>query len=351
MPIHSQHTPLYFFRTLRIPVLLLILAVVIGIAGFMLMEGYTLNEAFYMTIITLSTVGFQEVHPLSDGGRIFAALLIIGNIGIFAYSLSAITRFVVEGKFISYLQRRKMGKKVSQMKNHVIICGFGRYGQEISLQFQKHRIPFVIVEIDPENLEEVKQAGEATYIEGDASNDEILLEAGIEKARVLITTLPEVAENVYVILTARQLNPSLRIISRAFDSRSEHKLLRAGANHVITPEQIGGFYMASLVTKPDAVEFFTILTEGADRGISFEEVVFNDIPEAYQNKSIKELNIRKLTGANIVGLKTPGGDYIVNPSPNTKLEIGIGIIVLGTHSQVEQFKSLMSTFNPLAQET
>lgn len=309
----------------------------------MIVEGYGLNEAFYMTIITLSTVGFQEVRPLSDAGRIFAAFLIIGNIGIFAYSLSAVTRFMVEGKFIVYLQRKKMHGRIAKMKDHVIVCGFGRYGHEIANHFKDHRIPFVVVENNPLNLKEIEKSDSDYFVEGDASNDDTLLVAGIENARVLLTTLPDVAENVYVILTARQLNPDIRIISRAFDSRSEKKLLKAGANHVITPEQIGGFYMATLVTKPDAVEFFTILTEGADRGISFEEVVFKDLPEEYINKSIEELNIRKLTGANIVGLKTPDGEYLVNPSPEIKLEPGIGIIVLGTHYQVEKFKSLMST--------
>lgn len=295
-----------------------------------------------MTIITLSTVGFTEVRPLSDPGRIFASFLIIGNIGIFAYAVTNISRFLVEGGLKRLFQFRAMEKQIARLKDHVIICGYGRYGQEIAEHFNRHNVPFVVIDSRQETIDELSTTENIPYLHGDATNDETLEDAGIERASALIAALPEDTDNVYVVLTARQLKPNLKIISRATYVKAERKLKRAGADHVILPNQIGGFYMATLVTKPDAVEFFTILTEKGDELVSFEEVIFDNLPEGKTQQTIKELNIRKNSGANVVGLKTPDGQYIVNPSPDTAIEINMGIIVLGTKEQIENFKSYMT---------
>lgn len=331
-----------FFRGLRLSAILLAMAIVTGVIGFSTIENYTLTEAFYMTIITLSTVGFTEVRPLSDMGRIFASLLIIGNIGIFAYAVTNISRFLVEGGLKKLFQYRAMEKKIAQLKDHVIICGYGRYGQEIAEHFNRHKVPFVVIDNRQETIDDLHQRENTPYLQGDATNDETLEEAGIERASALIAALPEDTDNVYVVLTARQLKSNLKIISRATYQKAERKLKRAGADHVILPNQIGGFYMATLVTKPDAVEFFTILTEKGDELVSFEEVIFDSLPEGKTKQTIKELNIRKNTGANVVGLKTPDGQYIVNPSADTVIEINMGIIVLGTEEQIASFKDYMT---------
>lgn len=295
-----------------------------------------------MTIITLSTVGFTEVRPLSDAGRIFASFLIIGNIGVFAYAITNISRFLVEGGLKKLYQYSAMEKKINGLQQHVIICGYGRYGHEIADHFQRHKVPFVVIDSSQATADELDGKENLLYLLGDATNDDVLEAAGIERASALIAALPEDTDNVYVVLTARQLNPSLKIISRATYQKAEHKLKRAGADHVILPNQIGGFYMATLVTKPDAVEFFTILTENGDELVSFEEVIFHALPEGKTQQTIKELNIRQQSGANVVGLKTPEGKYIVNPSPDTVIAINMGIIVLGTKEQIQAFKAYMT---------
>ncbi|MBT8194864.1 MAG: potassium channel protein [Bacteroidia bacterium] len=331
-----------YLQQLFIALLLLVLVTVIGTVGYIMIEGYSIIEAIYMTIITLSTVGFTEVRPLSDAGRLFTSILIIFNIAVFAYSVSILSRFIIEGDFRKILIERTMKKKIDQLENHVIICGYGRYGMEISKRFLKFGNSFVVIENAPQKIEELREDADIMHIEGDSTHDEVLVEAGIDRARVLVTTLNEDADNVYVVLTAKQLNPRLNIISRGSAINSESKLKRAGANHVIMPELIGGFYMASLVRKPDTVDFFQLMTEQEDTGVSFSEIVLNELPPSLQNKSLKEINSLELTGANVVALKSPHGDYIINPSPQTMIEPNMGIFIMGTNSQIQNFQKLVS---------
>lgn len=310
--------------------------------GFIFFEDYSLLDAIYMTVITLSTVGFNEVSPLSPHGQIFTSILIVFNLGIFTYAIATISGFVVNGEFNKFLQYRKMHKKIQSMQQHVIICGFGRYGQEIASHFDRHDEPYLIIDQNQDLFDIIQGKKDSHFINGDATNDETLEYAGIRKAKAIISALPEDTDNVYVVLTARQLNPNIKIISRATYAKATQKLKRAGADHVIMPNQIGGSYMATLVTKPDAVEFFTIITERGDGLVHFEEVIFDELPEGRQQQTIKELNIRQNTGANIVGIKKPDGTYIVNPSADTQIEIHMGIIVLGTKEQIHRFESYMT---------
>lgn len=318
---------------------LILSSIVLGIVGFIFIENYTLNEAFYMTIITLSTVGYTEVRPLSELGRIFASFLIIGNLGVFAYSVSVVSASIIEGDFKRIVRNFGMQQKIEKLSNHMIICGFGRYGTEVALQFLQHQIPFVIIEEAEETIKEIRQEKKMIFLKGDATDDEALEEAGIHRAKALITCLPEDADNVYVVLTARQLNPKLHIVSRATKPSVETKLKRAGADHVITPEQVGGFFMATLVGQPDVIEFFRIITNHQKASISFEEIDFEKLSTPYESKTIRELNIRTHTGANVIGLKMPDGEYIVNPSPDTVIQPKMRLIVLGNAEQIECFKN------------
>lgn len=320
---------------------LLVAGIIIGISGYMFIEGYTLHEAFYMTIITLSTVGFTEVKPLSENGEVFTSFLIIFNIGIFAYAITTVSKFVVEGGLLNIYSRRKVFKLINQLSDHVIICGYGRYGREIAHNFMQHNQPFVVIEQDEEAVERINDEN-ILCIYGDATDDDILIRAGINNAKSLISSLPEDTDNLYVVLTARQLNKDLNIISRATLVKSPKKLKRAGADHVILPNQIGGLYMAALVTKPDAVEFFTVVNESGQELVTFEEVIIDSLAGEIENKSIIEINIRQKTGANVIGIRTPDDQYIVNPDPGTLIEKGMRIIVLGTNEQVMRFKSYMN---------
>lgn len=330
---------LVYLRPFFISIGLFALSLLISTLGFIHFENYEPLESFYMSVITLSTVGYSEVRPLSDSGQIFASILILWNIIIFAYAVSTLTYFISNGNIYSLMQSYTNLNKVQQLKNHVIICGYGRYGSEIMDQLNVHNYDYVVVDKKPEIIEKIKNdSPETPYIQGDVTQDDILLKAGIKDASVLIATTSEDISNVYVVITARQLNPDLKIISRGIDQKSEIKLLRAGANSVVLPEQIGGFYMAALVDNPDAVEFFRILTSQTGVSIAFEST---DHPSFIPNysKTIRELNIRGLTGANIIGVKTPEGEYIVNPLPQTIIEPNMELILLGDKSQLEEFKS------------
>ena len=320
----------------RIAAALILGEILLGIAGFIYLQGYNLTQAFYMTIITISTVGYGEVRPLSEAGELFASFLIILNFGIFAYVLSVFSYYVINGEIFKKMHLNIIRKKIDHLQDHVIVCGYGRYGKEVSQNFIHHNMPFVVVESNPAVIEELQKSEDRIlYIEDDATHDEALQRAGITKAKSLITALPDDSENLFIVLTARQLNPKLNIISRTSSYRSQRKLQLAGANHVIMPEQIGGFYMATLVSKPGATEFFSYITRESESDIEFEELRFRDMPPACKGKSIKDLHIRRLTGTNIIGFKHPDGSYIVNPGPDTVLEENSSFIVLGTREQLE----------------
>jgi len=316
---------------------------VTGVIGFIIIENYTFVEAFYMTIITITTVGFLEVHPLSDAGRIFTSFLSVINIGIFFYGVTTIVGFIVEGEFRNFFKHYNVTKKIDTLNNHVIVCGYGRNGKQVCEELKDDKLPFILIESNMEALDEFKANEENLFIEGNATEDDILIAAGIERAKALITTLPKDPDNVYVVLTARELNPNITIISRASMETSISKLKRAGANNVIMPEKIGGAYMASLVMKPDIMEFIAQLT-GQDNDISlaFEELSLSGISNEYSGKSIKDLDVRNKTGANIIGIRDKEGKFIINPHPETKVCADYSLIILGSGKQIQTIKKMIA---------
>ena len=330
------------FLSVRTGILLLVFDLLVGVVGFMMIEGYTLLEAFYMTVITISTVGYTEVEPLDASGQLFTSIFILLNLGIFTYILAVFTYYVVQGEIFKSMHINLIDNNIRQLKEHIILCGYGRYGKEIVAHLLKHHIPFVVIDHDKETIEEIQKSEEKIlYVEDDATHDEALLKAGIKQASALIIALPDDASNVFTVLTARQLNPSIRIVSRAAHPKSEKKLKLAGANHVVMPEQIGGFYMATLISKPGAVEFFSFITNEYQSDIGFEEIKYEEVPERYQNKSIEDLHLRKITGINIIGYKSPSGQYIVNPGPNIVLIPNSRFIVLGDKTQLKALRRLL----------
>ena len=330
------------FLSARLAILLFVGDLVLGILGYMWIEDFRFSDAFYMVMITISTVGYTEVQPLTEPGRLFTSVYILANIGVFAYSLSVFTYYVIQGEIFKTMHSNLINKKIEGLNNHIIICGFGRYGREMANHFYDQNLPFVIIDHDAEKIAEIQVSEERLlYVLEDATHDEALLHAGIERAQAIICALPDDSDNVFIVLTARQLNPYLNIISRAKHSKTQKKLLKAGADHVVMPEQIGGFYMATLVSKPGAVEFFTFLTNEAQSDIGFEEITFENLPFECQNKSIRDLNIRKATGANIIGFKQPGGEYVVNPSPDTIIIPNSSFIVLGDSHQLNQLRTYL----------
>lgn len=333
------------FLSMQVAWVLLISAFLVGVSGFVILEDYSFVDALYMTVITISTVGFTEVKELSPQGRIFTSVLVMINMGVVAYSLAAFSYYIVQGEMFKKMHLSLIRSQVQKLKNHVIICGYGKYGKEITTHFMQQGTPFVIIEADPDKIDEIRHdERKLLYVEGDATRDEVLEDAGITKASAIISALPDDSENVFIVITARSINPSINIISRAKAHNTQKKLMRAGANHVITPEQIGGFYMAALVSKPGAVEFFSFITNEYESDIGFEEVNYEDLPDSYKGKSVNEMKLRSRTGTNIIGYKSPDGKYTVNPSPDTKLAPGAAFIVLGNHDQLDRLTAYLDSY-------
>lgn len=328
------------FRKVYVALLVLMLIILTGTIGFILIEDYTLLEAFYMTIITVSTVGFSEVRELSDMGRLFTSVLIITSFGTFAFAVTSITKYLVGGEYKQYFKDYRVNKEINKLSNHVILCGFGRNGRQAANTLIAHKQKFVIIENNPEIIEHIRLNKDLLYIVGDATSEEHIKLAGIERAKALITTLPKDSDNLFVVLTARELCKKLSIISRASEDSSDRKLRIAGANNVIMPDKVGGQHMASLVMNPDVIEFLDHISIEGKHEINLEEIRFENIPEEYQFKTIRELNSKYSTGCLIIGFKTPNSDYIINPSPDTELIRGSKLFVLGKPSQIKHLNQI-----------
>jgi len=319
-------------KKVLIGIISIISIIVLGVSGFMTIENDSFLNAFYMTIITISTVGFGEIHKLSDAGKIFTMFLIIMSFTTYAYALTTISTYFFEGQ-LNFFMKGYRTKTFKNMQNHVVICGYGRNGQQAAKELLAHNHKFIVID---ENRELIVQNLEkyGNFIEGNATQDETLIKAKIRNARALITTLPVDADNLYVVLTARALNPGLEIISRATDENSEKKLRMAGVDSVVTPERLGGAHMANLVTTPDIIEFMDHVSVHGEDPTTLEEIVCPDLAENTKSKTIFEIG-RKKSGANIIGFKAPDGRYILNPPPETKVNPGSKLFVLGTPEQIK----------------
>lgn len=325
---------LRLFSKLILPVAMLLLTILFGTAGYMLIEHFSFLESLYMTVITISTVGFTEVRPLSDQGRIFTIFLILVNLGLFTYFVTLLTRFFSDGEFTKLYKQIKMENSIQQLKQHVIICGFGRNGKESAQILFNNKIPFVVLE-EKNELEKDIEFEVPYFMKGDATKDEVLLEAGIKNARALITSLPVDADNLFVVLTAKQLNPNLKVISRASQDSSVKKLKIAGADNVIMPDKIGGAHMATLVMLPDVVEMLSIMSTQNNELFRVAEV------QANKNILLGELDMWNKTSCTILGVKSEANHYTVNPNAGYKIKPGDRLIVMGSDDQIESAKKLV----------
>ena len=333
MRYHSQFGRLYMALTL------LTVMGLVGVVGFMLIEGYSLSEALFMTIITISTVGFGAVKPLSTGGMYFTTFIIITSFGIFAYVVSSITGYLVNGELVNFFKIRNVNKQLKHMKNHVIICGYGRNGRQAAQDLLAHDNVVIVIEakeIHPEPQHE--KHPNFIWMQGDATHDDTMERAKLSNAKALITTLPSDADNLFVVLSARNVSETLTIISRASDDHSDIKLKRVGANNVIMPDKVGGVRMARLVSQPDIVEFIeTILAKSSDN-IQLEEISCENLLPEYIGKSIGQIEIRQRYGANLIGIKREDSTYLYNPPPTTILNKDLKLFMLGTMQQIELLK-------------
>lgn len=319
----------------------LVLMIVIGIVGYMFIEEYSFNDALFMTIITISTVGFREVHTLSDPGKIFTIFLIIFSFGIFAYAVSTFTRYVVDGVFHNFFKINKVRRRIEKVKDHVVICGYGRNGKQAAIEMLDHNVPVLVIESKEAEIEKIMQDERLLFIQGDATNDEVLSLAHLDKAKALITTFPNDADNLFVVLSAKEINPKLQIISRASEDHSDIKLKRAGATNVIMPDKIGGQRMAKLVAQPNIIEFLEYIMLQRNKDVYIEEISCDNMNDCFVNKSIRELDVRNASGANIVGLRTNSGEYLINPSPEVVLTPKDKLFVLGNHEQISKLSEIL----------
>jgi voltage-gated potassium channel len=320
---------------------LLAAVLVTGIIGYVTIEGFSFLDSLYMVVITLATVGFKEVQPLSDAGKYFTIFLILSSFGIFGYVITTITRFIIDGGIRNYYLMKKINRMVNHTQNHVIICGYGRNGSQACRELKLHNLPFLVIEPKESVIGRIREDGIKLYIQGDATQDHILDQAGVTKARALITTLPEDADNTFVVLTARHMNPNLIIIARASGNYSDVKLKRAGATNVIMPDRLGGTHMAKLVIQPDVVEFVDNMLLHGDNKVRLEEVLCSNQEACCLGGTIGDLQIRIKTGATIIGIKTAAGEYIYNPSPGRILQCNDKLFVLGTKEQIDTLKGIV----------
>lgn len=320
------------------------LVLIVGSIGYMLIDvRFSFVESLYMTIITISTVGFQEVYPLTNAGKIFTIALVLSSVVIYGYMVSTVTAYVIEGVFRKNLKKYRVNKRIEKLQGHVIVCGYGRNGRQAANDLREHKQNYVVIDKDEARIELLKENPQSMYIHGDASDERVLLAAGIQRAKALITAMPSDAINVYIILTARELNPNMRIISRCSDALAESKLRRAGADNIIMPDIVGGQKMARLVAQPDIVEFLDRILLQSAAEVNIEEIFCERLDASIEGKSLKELNIRKGLEVNIIGIRNEDGTYFYNPPGGMMLTRGKQLFVLGHRGQIAALRKLLFT--------
>ncbi len=328
------------FRRLLPPTILLGSILLLAIIGYALLEGWTALESIYMAIITIFTVGFQEIRPLSPPGKILTIIIIVAGVGTAFYAAVKAVEIIVEGEMTGYRRRRRMDKIIRELKNHYIICGFGRVGHNIAQEFDSSGLPYVVIDSKKETLDELESKHVPSII-GDATSDEILLEAGIKTARGLIACSDSDVANVYVTLSARALKPDLNIVARAGIKDTEKKLEMAGANHVISPYFISGVRMASLVTRPVASNFLDLITHAGHIDFSLFEI---NIPgnSPLVHKSLAEAAIRHISGALVLAIHRVDGSFDLHPTAASKIEKDDTLVAIGTQDQFEKLEKMVA---------
>ena len=327
-------------RKLLFSILMLLVVVLFGIFGYTWIEGWNLLDSLYMTIITLSTVGYGEVREIGPGGRVFTVLLIVFGLFTITYIVGLVAETLVAGEIRSVLGRRKVSKKIKSLRDHYIICGYGRIGSIICKGLTRKAIPLMVIEKDEHVQEELEQ-DEILYLQGDATHEETLLEAGIEKAKGLVSVVSSDAENVYICLTARGLNPRLYILSRAEDEASERKLLRAGANKVILPYMLGGRRMVQAIIKPTVSDFLESAVHDQNFELAIEEITVGE-DSRLANQSLVDSGIRQKMDIIIIGIKLKDGTMIFNPSSQTEIQPDDILIAMGRNKDLERLRKALN---------
>ena len=321
----------------RLALVLLSAVLAGGTLGYMVIEHWNAWDAFYMTVTTVTTVGYREVHPLSGAGQVFTILLVLGGVGTALYTFSTLAAVVVEGGWQKRLEERRHTRMIDDLSNHFILCGYGRIGGIIAEQLRRQNVPFVVIERDPERVHSAIER-ELLAVEADASREEVLKRVGIDRARGLIAAVGTDAENVYAILTARVLRPNLFIVGRAESEDSVRKLQRAGADRVISPYQIGAVQMAQTALRPAVVDFVELATSSENLELAMEQVKIGDA-SSLAGHTLLDANLRQKFGVVVVGIQRTGGRMEFNPAPDAVMETGDHLVVLGRPGSLKELEA------------
>lgn len=332
---------LNFRRRLLLILSIPLLLFAVGTVGYMLIEGWGFVDAFYMTTISLTTVGFGEVRPLSALGRMFTVFLLLAGVSTVAYGLTTAVELLVAGDFVKQLRRVRMDREIGRMRSHVIVCGYGRVGKSAAASLKDSKRDVVIIESDVARTEEAMHDG-FTIVEGDATRDEVLRDAGIDRAWGVIVTSGNDSVNLFIVLSARSMNADLYIVARSVDVENEPKMRRAGADRVVSPYQIGGKHMANIIVRPHVTDFFDVVTLDGGIELWVEEVGIS-ASSVLVGKTVGDADVRRRTGVTLVALLRHTGGAAVMPDASTRLEAGDNLIVLGTREQLAALEELAET--------
>lgn len=325
-------------RRIRLGLLSLGAVIVIGTVGYLLL-GFDFLDAVYQTVTTITTVGFREVHPLDAAGKLFTIVLILAGIGTVFYTAGVVLEGLIEGHLRTHLEVRRMERQIQGMRGHVIVCGWGRVGRAIARYVARAGEQVVVIDRDPGRLAELPYP----TVQGDVTDDAVLLQAGIEHARVLVAALETDADNLYVVLSGRTLRPDLVIIARARTESSEPKLERAGADHVVNPQRLGGNRMAAFALQPHVVDYLDVVMHDGSMEIRLDEVAV--IPGSQlAGQTISSARIHDTTGALVLALRYPDGTFLTNPPATASIEPGQVLIAVGTDEQVAALQRMATMF-------
>lgn len=323
----------------RLPAVLLAIVIAVGVAGYVVIERWSVFDAFYMTIITISTVGYGEVHPMSVGGRIFSSALIVVGVGTMLFGFGVFAEALADNSFGIFRRQTQMERRLQELRDHFIVCGYGRIGTEVVVEFEDHKVPYVIIDKTEEALERLHKQ-EKLFIEGDAASEDVLRKAGIDRARGLVSAVDSDERGVYITLAARALNPKLYIIARAGYPESIRRLELAGADRVISPYRMAGHLMAELAVHPAMVDVLDTLHHG-DSEIGLEEVLVNPNTKAV-GKTLTDSGLLDTSGAKLLAVRRRDGTLHVNPADDLRLEEGDLIIALGNEQQLLTTASMLN---------